>query len=56
MDNKKLWAIHNSENGHWIYVLASSYDNALKAARTVESGYNGGRVCDYDLAPNIIAD
>ena len=28
MDSKKLWAIHNSENGHWIYVLASSFDNA----------------------------
>lgn len=56
MNSKKLWSIHNPQNGHWVYVLASSYDNALKAARTVEDGYNGGMVCVYDFTPDIITD
>ena len=56
MEEKKMYAIHNSKNGHWIYVLATNFDKALAAARKVEPDYNGGRrICQF-REPDIIAD
>lgn len=55
-NEKKMYAIHNSKNGHWIYVLASNFDNAIAAARKIEPDYNGGRrICQF-RKPDIIAD
>ena len=56
MDNKKLWALHNPTNGHWLYIWASSFDKALAAARKIEPGYNGGQVLDEKYWSLIIAD
>ena len=45
---RKVWAIHNSSNGHWLYVEAGTFDKALTAARQIEPDFNGGRlVCPF---------
>jgi hypothetical protein len=52
--NKKLWAIYNGND--WIYVLASSFDKAVKAAREIDQKYSGGMIVENFITPDIIAD
>lgn len=53
---RRVWAIHNSSNGHWLYVEAGTFDKALAAARQIDPGFNGGRLICPFWEPDIVVE
>lgn len=44
-----IWKIKNLQSNQSLLVEADSFDEALKAARTIDKNYNMGQIVDVDI-------